>query len=555
MRNITAKLQASDDFYTHTGFIESRQWDDKRGKDIVLCDISPSEYKPFYLGANIIDGVLNGSRYNVGRAIWEAGEESMEWFTQSRIRDFKVIGLCAFMYYQIFGIPAFLADNKIQPLAKNRTSKDPLIILGGQLYYLFNGYDKFVDVACIGEGEEFIIELMDIVDSHTGTREELLHKLSKIPGAYVPVIHGSDLEPVITKRIVPQDRMRELARDNSFCKSKHRNNVIEVARGCRYHCGFCSLTKRMFPFRTMDIDTVKGKINGLPEGATVYPFAPDEASYPHRHELAEWCEIRGLKMFRYNFRLDTIKPEDVITQDQSKQIVLGIDGVSQRIINIIGKQIKLDKLRNEIAPLAFKSGCKELKLNYVFNYDFETDEDYEELYQLWKQLVEIRIAAGSECVIRISPTPFLPEAFVPLQFRQVRPNITPRFMDVYNRIKHEFFDVRGVKPLLMIQGIQNEKNWRCSIIMHRVKELSDLVYYCYKNGHRKSGYDDKLLDLVTSWLKSKGKAFPDMINSLDHTQPTWFEKLDWSGGQLDARKFVRRQYDEIVRRLTNDISQ
>ena len=551
MRNITNRLKQSDDFYTYSDFMESRKWDESRALDIVLCDISPSEYKPFYLGANIIDGVLNESKFNTGRAIWEPGEESMEWFTESKIREFKVIGICAFMYYQIFGIPAFLADNKIQPLAKNRGENDPLIVLGGQAYYLFNGYDKFVDVACIGEGEEFIIDVMNAVEEGKGSRKKLLKKISKIKGAYVPFIHDQNDKKQITKRIVEQDRMREICRNTSFCKSKHRNNVIEVARGCRYHCGFCALTKRMFPFRTMDIETVKGKVNKLEEGETVYPFAPDEASYPQRHELAKWCEVRGVKMFRYNFRLDTISADDVEYQDQSKQIVLGIDGVSQRVIDIIGKQIKLEKLKNEIAPLAFRKGCKELKLNYVFNYDFETDEDYEELFRLWIDLVESRIKAESECVIRISPTPFLPEAFVPLQFRAVRPNITTRFIETYDRVKHEFFDVRGVKPLLITQGVQNEKNWRCSVIMHRVKELSELVYYCFKKGYKKSSYSDNLFSLVTSWMASKGISFLDVIGPIDPREKTWFERIDWSAGSLDHVEFVRRQYEEIERRIRN----
>jgi hypothetical protein len=110
MRNITNRLKESDDFYTYSRFIESRRWDDARGNDIVLCDISPPEYKPFYLGANIVDGIVNGSKFNCDRSVWDQGEESMSWLRERRVKDFRVIGICAFMYYQLFGFEEITAQ-------------------------------------------------------------------------------------------------------------------------------------------------------------------------------------------------------------------------------------------------------------------------------------------------------------------------------------------------------------------------------------------------------------------------------------------------------------
>lgn len=543
MKNIKDRLTKSDQFYGFSEFIDSRK-SDFRKKDLVLCDISPASYRPFYLGANIIDAVVNESEISCGRAIWEPGFESMEWFTENPVRDFGIIGICAYMYYQIFGIPAFLHDNKIQPISKFRKESDPIILLGGQANYLFSGYDKFVDIACVGEGEKFILSLIDLKKNHIGSRSEFLEKASRIPGSYVPSIHGSSPEPVISKTFLQPEELSDFSRLKTL-KTKCKAHVIEVARGCKYQCGFCSLSRRMHPFREIPAEVINKKINTFAEDEHIYPFAPDEASYSGRETVVNWCEARGLKVYHYNYRLNTISKKDVENPGLGGNIVFGIDGISQRIIDIIGKGINLKRLEEEIAPLVFENGFNTIKLNYVFNFPYETEEDYEQLYLFWKRLIEIRIEKKSKCFIHIAPTPFLPEYFIPLQFAPVRNNINPLFEETLKRVKTHFFDKLGVEPRIKAEGLQGYENWITSVLMHRIENLSDFVYYAFKNGYKKSGYDKKLFNLMNQWLISQGKSKSKLLEELDPSCNYWFDKFDWSGGTLDYKKKIRQHYLSI----------
>ncbi len=549
MKNIKDRLSKSEDFYGYSDFVNSRK-NGTEPKSIVLCDISPATYRPFYLGANIIDAVIESHGFFCGRALWEPGEESMEWATQVPINTFKVLGICAYMYYQLFGIPSFLSDNKIQPLAKFRKESDPIILLGGQLNYLFNGYDKFVDIACIGEGEKFILEFLALLKDHKGGRADFLKKAALIPGAYVPSIHGTSAEVEIKKTFLTSEELADFSKIKCL-KTKSKAHVVEVARGCKYRCGFCSLSRRMHPFREIPPEIITTKLNSFSEDEHIYPFAPDEASYSGRRKVVDWCKIRGLKIYHYNYRLNTVTSEETKLPGLGGNIVFGIDGISQRIINIIGKGISLKKLTNEVAPAVFENGFTSMKLNYVFNFPYETEQDYEELFQFWKKLVEIRIEKKSKCFIHIAPTPFLPEYFIPMQFAPVCAEINPLFEKTLKRVKTYFFDELGVEPRIKAEGLQGYENWITSVLMHRIENLSDFVYFAYKNGYKKSCYDKRLYSLITQWIKIKKMNFDSLTAEMPIDKKYWFDKIDWSGGMLDYKKINRNHYLSIKKMSEN----
>jgi radical SAM superfamily enzyme YgiQ (UPF0313 family) len=549
MKNIISKLKKNDEYYGYTSFVNSRKWKEN-AREIVLCDISAPGYKPFYLGANIIDMVVNNSEFNCERAVWEIGDESMGWKTEKPIKSFGVIGICAYMYYQIFAIPAFLSDNKIQPLRINREKDNRIILLGGQMYYLFNGYEKFVDIACIGEGEDFILQFLKACVAHRWSKSETLeYAATNIPGAYIPSIHGTAPFPRIKKTFVEKKNLgNSLIVNGGGVDSKYKNKVIELARGCKYACDFCALSKRMFPFRENSIDDIKKSVSSFDEGCSIYPFAPDEASFSGHGEIAEWCAIKGMNLFRYNFRLDTINLEDIRKGNKSKQIVLGIDRISQRVIDITNKRISIKRLLGEVSDCVFSSDIKLLKLNYVFNYWFENDDDYKELEETWTRLVEKRIAAGSDCIIQIAPTPFTPEHFIPLQYAEIRECIDKRFIETYNRVKSYFFDTMGEKPRLIARGIQGNDNYACACMMHRIENLGGLVWYCYKNNYKKSYYDSRLLPLIESWLAREKISKRKLFEEIDCEKENWFDKLDWSAGKLDYTKHVKTRWKKIKER-------
>ena len=76
-----------------------------------------------------------------------------------------------------------------------RADADPLIAVGGHCTYNPEPIADFVDLVVLGDGEEVIGDITDLVGEwkcngkNAGTREGLLRELSKIEGVYVPSMY------------------------------------------------------------------------------------------------------------------------------------------------------------------------------------------------------------------------------------------------------------------------------------------------------------------------------------------------------------------------------
>ena len=113
------------------------------------------------------------------------------WSHESRapVRDFDVLGftlqteLCYTTILSVLdlaGVPLF---------AKDRGARDPLVLGGGPCAYAPEPVAPFFDAFVVGEGEEVVHEIADVLadwKASGGTRRELLWRLSELPGVYVP---------------------------------------------------------------------------------------------------------------------------------------------------------------------------------------------------------------------------------------------------------------------------------------------------------------------------------------------------------------------------------
>jgi radical SAM superfamily enzyme YgiQ (UPF0313 family) len=418
--------QINDRWFQYSKFIGSRK--NKYNNELVnfvLCSISAPEYYPFNLGSNIIDKVVNDSKYFCGRAIYRQYSQTREFVTNKLINEFDVIGISAYMIFQLISIPRFLYDNKIQPLNKFREEDDPIILLGGQSFSFINIYNNFVDAACIGEGEELIIEMLNVLQyckDNNYKRIDIINELANIDGLYVPILHKYN--KTIKKRYIKKENLHLSLLNNEHIQSKLNRKVIELARGCKYMCNFCSLSRNNFPYRQNSPNNIMKCILTFPQDSQIYPFAPDEGSYKHNEEVSEFTRLNGYQLYRYNFRMDTVTDENIQRNNMSKRIVFGIDAISQRVCNIVDKRIDFNIVKDKISKI-FDNDYKELKLNYVFNYPFENDNDYKEFKEFLHYIVNANV--DKKTMVVLAPTPFIPEINTPMFYFRLNRNWDKRF--------------------------------------------------------------------------------------------------------------------------------
>src|SRR5512138_117632 len=152
----------------------------------------------------------------------------------------------------LIGIPIRSAD---------RDETHPLIIAGGHSTMNPEPMHAFIDAFVIGEGEEVIHDIIDVVQKFRGPkvetfdREELLRELAKIQGVYVPRFYEayyledgtvSHIEPtipdvpkIVTKRLVavlPPPPTKFIVPNLNVVNNRIS---VEIMRRCTRGCRFC----------------------------------------------------------------------------------------------------------------------------------------------------------------------------------------------------------------------------------------------------------------------------------------------------------------------------
>ncbi|MBK7723936.1 MAG: hypothetical protein IPI33_01395 [Dehalococcoidia bacterium] len=109
--------------------------------------------------------------------------------TRTPIKDFDVLGFTLQYEMTYTNVLNILDLSGIPVWARDRTGEHPLVIAGGSGGFNPEPLSPFVDAFFLGEGEDAVIELADLVRDwkRAGTpRMERLRSLLKMPGVYVP---------------------------------------------------------------------------------------------------------------------------------------------------------------------------------------------------------------------------------------------------------------------------------------------------------------------------------------------------------------------------------
>lgn len=350
----------------------------------------------------------------------------------------------------------------------DRTCDDLLVIVGGHAAFNPEPLADFVDAAVLGEGEEVVGEITEVVHRWIADgrrdREMLLRRLAGVPGVYVPAMydvsyadptgdgsvgglqgHISSIEPrypdvpaTVDKRTVadlgewpyPKQPLAPLT------EVVHDRLSVEVFRGCTRGCRFCQAGMITRPVRERPAEQVRTMVaDGL--ARTGY----DEVSLTSL-STADFSDIepviRGVLDDRRaaaplgpdgqptgcdttinlpSLRVDafTVGLAGEVNSGRRSGLTFAPEAGTWRLRTVINKLIVEDDLYGAVES-AFSQGWTRMKLYFLIGLPTETDDDTLGIAELARRCVEIGRRHTNRASVTVSVGGFVPKPHTPFQW-------------------------------------------------------------------------------------------------------------------------------------------
>lgn len=427
-----------------------------RGGQLNVCLVSPSRYHTGMssLGFQTVYSLLASSPGILCERAFLPDREDLEEYrrsgmslfsleTRRSLSDFDIIAFSTSFEPDYLNIPLILTLSRIPIWSNERNASHPLIIAGGAAFFINpEPVADFLDLICIGEGEELITNLIDSLMAPGRGRKELLMSLAALPGFYVPSLYkprytagrlvSVDVAagaPVQIKRAcAPLDQHNPsqsvILTDNTEFGDMF---LVEVSRGCPRGCRFCTSGFIYAPFRQNRFESLATAVDkGLEHRGKIGLVGAAVSDYGEIGRLCRYIVDKGAKVSVSSLRIDRLDTVmlDALIASGHKTISIAPEGGSQRLRDVIRKNLTEEQILNA-SDLIISRGILNLKLYFIIGLPTETESDLEEMIRL-VTAIRARVLERARSNRRmgeiiLSVNPFIPKPFTPFQWCGMEP--------------------------------------------------------------------------------------------------------------------------------------
>lgn len=470
--------------------------------------------------------------------------------SRDALSDFDVVGFTLQYELCYTNVLNMLNLSRIPLRSKDRgDSLDiPVIIAGGPCVCNPEPLADFIDVFEIGEGEEMMLEFLDLLAEYKKegkSRSEFLRAASHIEGIYVPSLYdvtynddgtvkqikALDGAPeVINKRVV-----RDL--DKIFYPEKfvvpfvevvHDRVVHEIFRGCIRGCRFCQAGFWYRPIREKSVETISEQskrlacTSGYDELSLCSLSSSDYTKITQLlEELLGWAVPQKINVALPSLRIDNFSDElkEKLALVRRSGLTFAAEAGTQRLRDVINKNISEEEILDTCRK-AFTGGWTAVKLYFMIGLPTETDLDVEGINVLSQKVVNefynnpdkpkgkgVNVSAGVSSFV---PKPCTPFQWEPQDTREELKRKQKLLLETCTskKITFRFHNT----DLTFLEGVFARGDRR----------LSDVIEAAYNNGCTFDSWDDKF--------------------NFDG----WMSAFDACGLSTEFYANRRRSYDEVL---------
>ncbi|MCM8813932.1 MAG: TIGR03960 family B12-binding radical SAM protein [Candidatus Omnitrophica bacterium] len=325
----------------------------------------------------------------------------------------------------------------------------PLVLAGGACVLNPEPLSDFIDAFLIGEAEEAVLEITEIVRRYTArgergpcAREALLADLRKCPGVYVPrfytraaparggraLVPAHPAAPAVISRRAVQDFEHAPLPVRPVVPSVgivHDRINIEIMRGCPNRCLFCQAGFAINPLRVRSVARITDACRESYRATgydTVALSSLSTANYPHLaellHSVGDFCRRYTLAIAVPSLRVgpELFEVVGVVGSLKKTGLTFAPEAGSERLRRMLNKTIDLEQLK-QAALAAYRRGWQRLKLYFMIGLPTETDADLLEIVALVQELSALRRqVSGRPGKISVSISNFIPKPHTPAQW-------------------------------------------------------------------------------------------------------------------------------------------